>query len=141
MTAASARQTGAGSLRPRRWRGLVAVVLLGVVAILGTLLAQPWWLARLLARLYPDILWRVDTPSPLAALTFDDGPAPDHTPKVLSILARHGARATFFLIGDRAARSPDLVRSLRESGHEVANHYYGIRSNLRSTDAESKPTS
>ncbi len=115
---------------------MVAVVLLAVVAIVGTLLTQPRWLPSVLARLYPDILWRVETPSALVALTFDDGPAPDHTPTVLSILARHQARATFFMIGDRASRSPDLVRMIRENGHEVANHYYSIRSNLRSSDDE-----
>ena len=136
MTAAARQQTEARSLRRRRWRRLFAVVLLAVVAILGTLVAQPWWLPILLARVYPEILWRVETPAALVALTFDDGPAPDHTPTVLSILARHRARATFFMIGDRASRSPDLVRTVRESGHEVANHYYSIRSNLRSPDAE-----
>jgi len=136
VTAAARQQTEARSLRRRKWRRLVAVVLLAVVAILGTLVAQPWWLPSLLARVYPDILWRVETPAALVALTFDDGPAPDHTPTVLSILARHRARATFFMIGDRASRSPDLVRTVRESGHEVANHYYSTRSNLRSPDAE-----
>jgi peptidoglycan/xylan/chitin deacetylase (PgdA/CDA1 family) len=125
----------AATKRLRRRRRLAAVTLLMVVAILGSLLTQPNWLPTLLAWAYPDILWRVDTATPVVALTFDDGPAPDHTPAVLTILARHGARATFFMIGDRASRSPDLIRAIRESGHEVANHYYGVRSNLRVTDA------
>jgi peptidoglycan/xylan/chitin deacetylase (PgdA/CDA1 family) len=85
---------------------------------------------------FPDILWRVETAAPQAALTFDDGPAPDHTPAVLSILARHGARATFFMIGERAARSPELLRAIRREGHEIANHYYDKRSNLRAADAD-----
>lgn len=64
------------------------------------------------------------------ALSFDDGPHPENTPKVLAALARHGARATFFLIGERAAARPDLVRRIRAEGHEVASHYYTGRSTL-----------
>jgi peptidoglycan/xylan/chitin deacetylase (PgdA/CDA1 family) len=65
------------------------------------------------------------------ALSFDDGPHPVHTPKVLDALARHGARATFFLIGERAAAYPDLVLRIRAEGHEVANHYYTGTTTLR----------
>jgi peptidoglycan/xylan/chitin deacetylase (PgdA/CDA1 family) len=56
------------------------------------------------------------------ALTFDDGPDPEVTPQVLAILARHGARATFFCIGERAARHPGLVRAIVDAGHAVENH-------------------
>nr|WP_258234475.1 polysaccharide deacetylase family protein [Cupriavidus pinatubonensis] len=56
------------------------------------------------------------------ALTFDDGPHPDMTPRVLDMLDRHGARATFFCIGERAARYPDLVREIARRGHTVENH-------------------
>jgi peptidoglycan/xylan/chitin deacetylase (PgdA/CDA1 family) len=90
----------------------------------------------LLARLFPRLLWRVNTSAPLVALTFDDGPAPDHTPQILAILARHDARATFFMIGDRAAAYPELVAEIRRAGHEVGNHYYTIRSTRRASDDE-----
>jgi peptidoglycan-N-acetylglucosamine deacetylase len=56
------------------------------------------------------------------ALTFDDGPDPLHTPKVLDLLGDAGARATFFVVGERAARAPDLVREIAARGHEVENH-------------------
>lgn len=56
------------------------------------------------------------------ALTFDDGPDPVHTPPVLDLLARHGATATFFVLGDRADLQPALVRRIVEEGHEIANH-------------------
>lgn len=56
------------------------------------------------------------------ALTFDDGPDPQWTPRVLDTLDAHGHRATFFLIGARAARHPELVREIVRRGHEVANH-------------------
>jgi peptidoglycan/xylan/chitin deacetylase (PgdA/CDA1 family) len=56
------------------------------------------------------------------ALTFDDGPEPGVTPQVLDLLERAGARATFFLIGERAAREPGLVRAIADAGHTIANH-------------------
>lgn len=56
------------------------------------------------------------------ALTFDDGPDPTVTPRVLEILAEKGMQATFFLIGERAAAHPDLVRQIIDQGHHVENH-------------------
>jgi len=56
------------------------------------------------------------------ALTFDDGPDPRHTPAVLDALAAANARATFFLVGERAAQHPELVERILAEGHEVAHH-------------------
>ena len=56
------------------------------------------------------------------ALTFDDGPSPDTTPKVLDILARHGAKATFFLTGVRVAAHPGLAADIIAAGHAVFGH-------------------
>jgi peptidoglycan/xylan/chitin deacetylase (PgdA/CDA1 family) len=56
------------------------------------------------------------------AITIDDGPDPEVTPQVLSILAAYGAQATFFCIGDRAARHPELCRAIVRAGHAVENH-------------------
>lgn len=55
-------------------------------------------------------------------LTFDDGPHPAHTPALLDLLAAHGARATFFLIGREAERHPDLVQRILREGHTLGNH-------------------
>jgi peptidoglycan-N-acetylglucosamine deacetylase len=55
-------------------------------------------------------------------LTIDDGPDEVDTPRTLALLARHGARATFFLIGERAAQMPHLVRAIVEAGHEIGHH-------------------
>jgi peptidoglycan/xylan/chitin deacetylase (PgdA/CDA1 family) len=63
------------------------------------------------------------------ALTFDDGPDPVHTPKVLDLLGAAGARGTFFVVGERAAGAPDLVREMAARGHEVENHTWS-HSNL-----------
>jgi peptidoglycan/xylan/chitin deacetylase (PgdA/CDA1 family) len=56
------------------------------------------------------------------ALTFDDGPDPEVTPRVLDLLDAHGARGTFFCVGERAARNAALVRDLVGRGHAVENH-------------------
>lgn len=61
---------------------------------------------------------------PVAALTFDDGPDPRYTPRLLDVLDRHGARATFFMIGRAAERCPDVVEEVARRGHCVANHTY-----------------
>jgi len=55
-------------------------------------------------------------------LSFDDGPAPTMTPRVLRLLEQHGAHATFFLLGRRAEQHPDLVRAVVDAGHEVGSH-------------------
>ncbi|WP_438481784.1 polysaccharide deacetylase family protein [Oleiharenicola lentus] len=55
-------------------------------------------------------------------LTIDDGPDPEDTPRVLSLLKEHHARATFFVIGQRAEEHPELIRAMMDAGHEVAHH-------------------
>ncbi len=64
----------------------------------------------------------VRTTEPLAALTFDDGPDQRYTPRLLDVLARHGVRATFFMIGEAAAAHPEIVEAVARGGHTVANH-------------------
>lgn len=67
-------------------------------------------------------LVRVATREPAIALTFDDGPDPEETPRVLEVLERHGARGTFFLVGKRVAQHPEVVARTVAGGHAVANH-------------------
>ena len=67
---------------------------------------------------------RVSVPDKLVALTFDDGPHPVLTPRLLDILARTGAKATFFMLGQNVSRYPDIVRRADAEGHEVASHSY-----------------
>jgi peptidoglycan-N-acetylglucosamine deacetylase len=109
-------------MRPRRPVLYVVLLLLFVVASFSTLAVQPAGIVGILARAAPRIVWKVETWAPLVALSFDDGPDPVYTPQVLDILARHEARATFFLVGENARRHPELVRRIREMGHEVGNH-------------------
>ncbi|MGH7929793.1 MAG: polysaccharide deacetylase family protein, partial [Candidatus Binatia bacterium] len=70
----------------------------------------------------------VRTTRPVAALTFDDGPHSETTPQVLDILKRHGARGTFFMIGEAAAQCPKIVEQAVNAGHVVGNHTWSHRS-------------
>ncbi|MRG94778.1 polysaccharide deacetylase family protein [Polyangium spumosum] len=56
------------------------------------------------------------------ALTFDDGPSPEHTPKVLDLLDRANVKATFFVIGKKAEAHPELVREIVARGHALGSH-------------------
>jgi peptidoglycan-N-acetylglucosamine deacetylase len=64
----------------------------------------------------------VFTREPLFALNFDDGPRPEYTPRLLDVLERHGARATFFMLGEQAARHPAIVARVAAAGHAIGNH-------------------
>lgn len=55
-------------------------------------------------------------------LTFDDGPHPENTPKLLEVLAQHQAKATFFLLGKNVAAHPEIVQRIVREGHVIANH-------------------
>ena len=66
----------------------------------------------------------VQTDEKVAALTFDDGPDPESTPLLLDILGAYDAKATFFMLGEGAARNPALVSQVAESGHEIGNHTF-----------------
>jgi peptidoglycan-N-acetylglucosamine deacetylase len=71
-------------------------------------------------------------PSPTGvALTFDDGPHPEGTPAILELLARAGARATFFVVGEQVRRRPQLVAEIAAAGHQVALHGDRHRLQLR----------
>lgn len=60
-------------------------------------------------------------------LTFDDGPDPQWTPRVLEVLAAHGAAATFFMVGSRALAQPGLARAVVAAGHGLGNHSFSHR--------------
>jgi peptidoglycan/xylan/chitin deacetylase (PgdA/CDA1 family) len=85
-------------------------------------LSPPFPLVRLAAAVRRDVLFFVETNERVVALTLDDGPHPLVTPRVLDVLSRHGARATFFLLGSRAEGHPSVVRRIAAEGHELGNH-------------------
>jgi len=76
----------------------------------------------------PACIWRGPGTRRRIALTFDDGPDPDWTPRVLELLARKRVPASFFLVGERAARAPETVRRIAAEGHEIGSHAWSHRS-------------
>ncbi|RAP75552.1 polysaccharide deacetylase family protein [Paenibacillus montanisoli] len=63
------------------------------------------------------------------ALTFDDGPDPVYTPQLLDLLKKHGAKATFFVVGIHAERHPELLKRMHAEGHVIGIHNYVHKSN------------
>lgn len=68
------------------------------------------------------LIWSVPTSAAKVAFTFDDGPHPDFTPRILQALSAAGVRATFSVMGWAALRYPDLLRETVAAGHEIGNH-------------------
>jgi peptidoglycan/xylan/chitin deacetylase (PgdA/CDA1 family) len=73
---------------------------------------------------YGHTFTRLPRSSKKLALTYDDGPNDPHTLRLIEVLAKHGVRATFFLIGRHAQQRPEIVRELVKAGHVVGNHTY-----------------
>jgi peptidoglycan/xylan/chitin deacetylase (PgdA/CDA1 family) len=118
------------------WAYAAAGIALGVRAV--TSAPPPFWLTVLcfacyiglgtLGVFWPErgmygrILWHGPASRSEVALTFDDGPSPQTTPRVLEELERAGVRATFFLVGRKALAHPELVRKIAAAGHELGLH-------------------
>jgi len=68
------------------------------------------------------MIWSIETDQPYLALTFDDGPDPDFTPRVLEILQKYKIQATFPVMGFNVEKNPALLDATLKAGHEIANH-------------------
>lgn len=129
----------------RPWRPGIAVqltILVHLAALIALLFQPAWWpwiVAALVAnhlalgligmwprsRLLGDNMLRLPDAAARRGeivVTFDDGPHPDVTPKVLDILDHYGAKASFFCVGEKAAAYPDVVREIVNRGHTIENH-------------------
>ena len=71
-----------------------------------------------------EVLRHVPTDGMQIALTFDDGPHPSLTPRILEILDRYGVSATFFMVGRNVINYPDAARAVLAAGHEIGNHTF-----------------
>ncbi|TDA68328.1 MAG: polysaccharide deacetylase family protein [Clostridia bacterium] len=69
-------------------------------------------------------VWDGRVSEPLIALTFDDGPDPDFTPQVLTVLREFKVKATFFMVGNLVEAYPEVAREVATEGHEIGNHTY-----------------
>jgi len=79
------------------------------------------------------------------AMTFDDGPSPETTPKLLAVLKERGIKATFFVLGNMAAKHPELLKMIADDGHEIGNHSWShpqlTRINIAAVDKQLGDTS
>ncbi len=98
----------------------VSAATMGAACVLG---AGGWFYAALTpgSQFFGKVLISGDDPDELA-LTYDDGPNPAATPRLLELLSRHGVQATFFLIGDHVRQQPALAREIAAAGHMIGNH-------------------
>lgn len=105
---------------------LAALALAAGLAVLSVGLFHPR------VQLFGPCVWRGPRTRPRVALTFDDGPHPDTTRRVLQVLEAHGVKATFFVVGAQVERHPELARELVARGHELGNHTFrhGVTSDL-----------
>lgn len=78
----------------------------------------------ILPLIFPSLLWKVKTKENVIYITFDDGPHPDITPKVLEILNQYNAKATFFCVGENVEKYPETFQLILDANHAVGNHTY-----------------
>lgn len=94
---------------------------IGLAALLSSHGLMFWATLRPQSRLFSPVLSRLDSDEREVWLTIDDGPSAE-TPAMLDLLDAHGAKATFFLVGQRAEARPALVREIARRGHDIGNH-------------------
>lgn len=93
-------------------------------------LFRPWFFLKYL---YPGSVFRIKTKEKVLYLTFDDGPNPGSTDKLISILSKHNVKALFFCSGKAAEKNPRLMEKIRNNGHITGNHGYNHRDGLRTS--------
>lgn len=100
---------------PMSWIGALAV-------FAAFLLLIAWAVFNVNSSIWARTLWRAPAPVNAVALTFDDGPDPDFTPRVLELLREKGVQAAFFCVGSRVREHPALAKQIAEEGHLLGNH-------------------
>ncbi|MBM7644652.1 peptidoglycan/xylan/chitin deacetylase (PgdA/CDA1 family) [Scopulibacillus daqui] len=89
-------------------------------------------------RLFPIGIFKSSSIKNKAALTFDDGPNPIYTPRLLDLLKKHDIKATFFVVGENAKAYPDIISRMYLEGHTIGTHHYRHLSNWLLTPREVK---
>lgn len=116
---AGAAAVAAWSLVPP---GLAPAGIGATVAVVSGYVVSRVWSVR--SQWAVPTVFRLPVGTPHLALTFDDGPDPEITPRVLDLLAEFGAQATFFVVGSRVAAYPGVLRQVHAAGHQLGSHSY-----------------
>lgn len=137
----------------RRVVNPIALVLLLTLAVSAFFIQMPWWVFALVILVWFLITvcgsffvgWDYHLKSlhrnkkssgNWVSITFDDGPNPEFTPKVLKLLKEYNAKATFFCIGQQAENYPEILKQILSEGHSVGNHTYSHSKSFGFFDTE-----
>jgi peptidoglycan/xylan/chitin deacetylase (PgdA/CDA1 family) len=121
----------------RRRIAVFAIAVIGLaLALLGVLWTAPDWLIPRLARHSRSCVYQVPTRQKVVALTIDDGPDAATTPRILDVLRRNEAGATFFLISSHLRGQQSIMRRLVREGHQLGNHLTQDRASIRLSPKE-----
>ena len=91
---------------------------------------------KFIQKVYPSLSWKIPTEERNIYLTFDDGPTPGVTEKVLDLLAQYQAKATFFCLGKNIQEQPSLFHRILEEEHQVGNHTMNHMNGWKNTTSE-----
>jgi peptidoglycan/xylan/chitin deacetylase (PgdA/CDA1 family) len=98
---------------PNRW---ISILLCEIAAVYATRIPEP------VPSLFPEFLWSGDADGRDVHLTFDDGPHPEWTPRILDMLGLADHKATFFCVGQNVERYPEVFERIQAEGHSWGNH-------------------
>lgn len=91
---------------------------------------------KIVRLIYPDLIWQIAVKEKLVFLTFDDGPDPKATIDALELLARFNAKATFFCVGEKVIKYPEIVRQIVAEGHTIGNHSHKHLKGKKTADSD-----
>lgn len=106
------------------------------IAVITCLLVTGCFLKKSKKKEGPEVVWRVKTHHKIVALTLDDGPDPKYTPQVLNILKQENIHCTFFLIGEKIQKYPDLAKEEVLNGNLIGNHTWDHPDLLKDTSGQ-----
>lgn len=99
---------------------------------------KPYWIKThsVIKRLLPNYVWDIPNNENKVYLTFDDGPTPEITNWVLSLLKAYNANATFFCIGKNIMQNPEIYQNIISNGHSVGNHTFNHLNGWKTNNEE-----
>lgn len=87
-------------------------------------------------KVFPSLIWKINSKKKELFLTFDDGPTPEVTSKVLDLLEKHNAKASFFCLGKNIESNPKLFQRILKEGHSVGNHTFSHKNGWKNSTSE-----
>lgn len=109
--------------KTRKWKRFILIIAIILIVLgVGVAAFSVFFDQAIIVR--KGTFYRAEVSEKVVALTFDDGPSPEWTPKILDELKKVGVKATFFMIGKYVEKYPQIARRVAEEGHDIGNHSY-----------------